>query len=72
MTIKGELQLLKMDGKEVQPGIVLIGEPSVVDGKLRCLANCFGALCLVELSLALLPTERGEGGHSSPYSVIGK
>lgn len=51
--ITGELQLPKLDGYEVKPGITLIGEPSAMPGtdKLRCLANVFGSLALVELSI---------------------
>ncbi len=51
--MQGTLTLPKMDGHEVAPGILLIGEPSPIEGtdKLRCLANVGGALCLVELRL---------------------
>jgi hypothetical protein len=51
--ITGTLDLPKMDGMEVRPGVVLIGEPTPMPGsdKLRCLANVLGALCVVELSL---------------------
>lgn len=49
----GILELPKMDGVEVSPGIFLIGEPTPEPGsnKLRCLAQIGCALCLVELSL---------------------
>jgi hypothetical protein len=49
----GDVILQPMDGKEMSPGVFLIGEPSPVEGsdKLRCLANVGGALCLVELRL---------------------
>ncbi len=52
------LELPKMAGTEVSPGIVLIGEPTPVIGssKLRCLANVRGTLAVVELSLRF--TER--------------
>jgi hypothetical protein len=51
--IAGNMTLPKMDGKEVSPGIFLIGEPTPQQGsdKLRCLANVGGALCVVELSI---------------------
>jgi len=51
--IEGSLDLPKMDGMEVRPGIVLIGEPASMPGtdKLRCLANVLGSLCVVELSI---------------------
>lgn len=46
-----QLQLPKMDGMEVEPGVWLIGEPTPMPGttKMRCLANVGGALCLIEL-----------------------
>ena len=51
--LEGIAQLPKFDGCEVQEGITLIGEPSPVPGsaKLRCLANVYGCLAVVELSL---------------------
>lgn len=51
--IEGTLDLPKMDGMEVKPGVVLIGEPAAMPGtdKLRCLANVFGYLCVIELSI---------------------
>jgi hypothetical protein len=47
------MNLPKMSGKEISPGIWLIGEPTPVPGsnKLRCLADINGTLALVELSL---------------------
>jgi hypothetical protein len=51
--IEGIANIPKLDGREVRPGIVLMGEPSPVEGtnKMRCLANVFGALAVVELSI---------------------
>jgi hypothetical protein len=51
--MEGSLKLPKMDGEEIHPGVILIGEPTPVPGtdKLRCLANVLGALCVVELSI---------------------
>ncbi len=51
--ITGTLDLPQMDGTEIRPGVVLIGEPSPMPGtdKLRCLANVLGCLCVVELSI---------------------
>lgn len=51
--ILGEMALSKMDGLEVKPGITLIGEPYPIPGtsKLQCLANVFGMLAIVELSI---------------------
>lgn len=48
-----ELQLPKMDGHEVSPGVYLVGEPTPIPGtnELRCLASLYGCLCLVELVL---------------------
>lgn len=49
----GEIKLSDMDGLEIVPGVILIGEPSPIAGtdKLRCLANVGGALVTVELSI---------------------
>ena len=49
----GSLAMPKMDGREISPGIFLIGEPTPVAGssKLRCLADVGGALCLIELAI---------------------
>jgi hypothetical protein len=49
----GTLTIPKMEGKEISPGIWLIGEPTPVPGtdKLRCLAQIGNALGLVELCL---------------------
>lgn len=51
--MEGSLQLPKLDGYEVRPGIFLIGEPVAIPGtdKLRCLANIDGSLALIELSI---------------------
>jgi hypothetical protein len=51
--MEGILNLPKMDGVEIRPGIILIGEPTPDKGtnKLRCLANVYGALCVIELSI---------------------
>lgn len=51
--MNGYMTLPKMDGHEVRPGVVLIGEPSPIAGtdKLRCLANVMGMLAVVELSI---------------------
>jgi hypothetical protein len=51
--IEGSLDLPKMDGMEIRPGVRLIGEPTPTPGtdKLRCLANVLGCLCVVELSI---------------------
>lgn len=51
------ITLDKMDGREVSPGVWLIGEPTPIAGsdKLRCLANVGGALGVVELRLRFAP-----------------
>lgn len=51
--MRGSMVLPKMDGTEIRPGIVLIGEPTPQPGtnKLRCLANVMGMLAVVELSI---------------------
>lgn len=51
--LQGLLTLPEMDGQEIRPGIVLIGEPAVVAGELRCLANYYGMLAVVALKIKL-------------------
>lgn len=53
MTINGEVKIPKLDGVEIKPGVIILGEPTPVAGttKLRALANCFGTLCVIELSV---------------------
>ena len=52
--IVGELLLPSLHGREVAPGVLLIGEPSprpdLGPNKMACLANVRGELWLVELS----------------------
>lgn len=49
----GTIQLPRMEGQQVAPGVWLIGEPTPIPGTslLRCLADVNGALCVVELSV---------------------
>ncbi len=49
----GNVTLPKLDDYEIRPGIFLIGEPTPIEGtdKLRCLANVYGQLAVVELCL---------------------
>lgn len=51
--MQDNLTLPKMDGKEIKPGIFLIGEPKAVKDtdRLRCLADYHGALVVLELRL---------------------
>lgn len=58
--ISEPIKLPKMNGVEIKPGIILIGEPTPVPGtcKLRCLANCFGALAVIELSIKFQETKQ--------------
>ena len=51
--IEISVQLPKMCGLEIRPGVTLMDEPALVDGKLRCLANIHGELCVIELSIKL-------------------
>lgn len=46
---------MKFDGLEVRPGVFLIGEPTPIPGSMlmRCLANVYGALALIEIKLTL-------------------
>jgi hypothetical protein len=50
----GTMTLPKLDGVEIHPGVFLIGEPTPVAGTslLRCLANAFGSLVLIELKIS--------------------
>jgi hypothetical protein len=54
MARTGTMTLPKLDGVEIQPGVFLIGEPTPVKGTslLRCLANVYGALALIELKIS--------------------
>ena len=54
--LDGTLKMPALDGREISPGVLLIGEPTPVVGtdKMRCLANVNGALVLVELRLRFL------------------
>ena len=51
--IIGEVQIPKLDGKEVSPGVFIVGEPPRVPGtnKLIALAEVQGCLCKIELAL---------------------
>ncbi len=48
-----------LEGKEISPGVTIIGEPSLIpnSNKLRALANVNGALCVVELSISIKFTD---------------
>lgn len=63
--IYGRLELPKMDGREVKPGVYLIGEPlarpDLGDNSLVCLANVLGNLCLVELKIRLTLSNSNKG-----------
>lgn len=62
--IEGELIVPKMDGKEIMPGIFLIGEPTprpdLGKNALVCLANIEGMLGLVQLSIKLKKEKENE------------
>lgn len=51
--ILNNVSLPKMDGMEVSPGVILLGEPSPIAGTntMTCLANVSGMLCLVKLRI---------------------
>jgi hypothetical protein len=55
----GTVELPKTDGCEIRPGVFLIGEPTqrpdLGPNKMACLADVGGALCVVELSMRLVP-----------------
>jgi len=47
------IHLSKLDGTEVTPGVFIIGEPTPIPGTntMVALANVYGCLCKVELSI---------------------
>jgi len=63
MAYQGEMQLPKMDGIEVSDGIILLGEPTPVPGTalMRCLANVYGALAVIELKISFLERVSSKG-----------
>lgn len=58
----GRIELPKMKGVEIRPGITCLEEPTPVEGtnKLRVLCNAFGCLALVELKITFVPETEGE------------
>lgn len=62
MSTNGSMSIPKMDGQEIAPGIFLIGEPTPITGtnKLRCLANVYGSLGVVELKITFASEARKE------------
>lgn len=50
------LKLPDLDGFEVKPGVYLVGQPKMRDGKIVGLANYYGTLALIEMSLMVKPT----------------
>lgn len=63
--MKGTINIPKMDGVEIRPGIWLIGEPTPRPdlGKtaMVCLANIEGMLGLVELSIKFETNKQSVG-----------
>lgn len=55
------MHLDKLVGAEIAPGIICIGEPTPIPGtnKMTALANVYGTLCLVELSVNFHKAEIG-------------
>lgn len=47
------MTLPKMHGLEVSPGVYLIGEPTPIPGtsRLRCIADFYGFLAVIELNI---------------------
>jgi hypothetical protein len=52
------ITLPKLDGKEIKPGVFIIGEPTPIPGTnlLRALADYRGSLCLIELNIKFVET----------------
>lgn len=53
-----ELNELDVDGQEVKEGIILIGKATKHNGEWRCLANAFGALVVVALTVKPILEEK--------------
>jgi hypothetical protein len=50
VNITFDVPIPKMDGREVSPGVFIIGEPTYIGaGKFTALADMHGALVLIEL-----------------------
>lgn len=49
----------KLEGKEILPGIILMAEPTPIAGTMlmRCLANVYGALAIIELKISFAKVE---------------
>lgn len=62
--IKGNLNLPKMLGEEISPGVFLLDEPTprpdLGPNKMVALAEVRGMLCTVELSIRLLVNKDGK------------
>jgi hypothetical protein len=62
MAIKGNINLPKMDGIEISPGVYLIGEPiprpDLGKTAMACLANVQGMLAVVQLSIVFKPNPK--------------
>lgn len=63
--IIGTVEMPKIDGMEVSPGVFIVGEPAPIPGtnKFRALADMAGCLVIVELSLKFLSTGNKNGHH---------
>jgi hypothetical protein len=55
----GTVLLPSMDQLEIKDGVILIGEPTPIMGtdRLRCLANVYGMLAVVELRMRFIDKE---------------
>lgn len=73
--LRGELKMPKCSGKEIRPGVFLIGEPTprpdLGPNKFACLADVSGALCLVELSIRVLKNETDKEGEQDKEMLEG-
>lgn len=58
----GRIELPKMKGVEIRPGITCLEEPTPVEGtnKLRVLCDVRGYLAIVELKVTFVPETEGE------------
>jgi hypothetical protein len=53
--IEFSAELPKMDGKEVSPGVIIIGEPTRIPGtnKMVALAEFYGTIAKIELVIKI-------------------
>ena len=71
-TVVGELEFPDMDGKEISPGIFLVGEPTPVPGTdtLHALADVGGMLCVIELKLKFCASQIQDAENAAGHTIV--